>query len=1104
MRYAELHAHSAYSFLDGASMPAELVERAVELELDALALTDHDGLPGVVQLATAAREHGLPTVIGSEISMTYQPVGHRFRQKRRADEAETKTQATPARVGQRDPSGAHLLVFARDAEGYRALSHALGSAMLASGEKGQAAYTLEELADASSGQWRILTGCRKGHVRRALEKEHGVWGRDAARAEIDRLIALFGRENVAVEITNNGQPLDRERNNVLADFARAAKIDYVATGNVHMARHSDAHVADVLAATRANQSLEEMRGWLPAWPACLRSAREMYDLHPDHPQAVEVAAQIGDECSFDLALVAPNLPPFPVPSGHTEATWLRHLVEVKGSERYDPRGPLTRSAWEKIDHEMSVIDALGFPGYFLIVHDIVQFCHDQGIWCQGRGSAANSAVCFALGITAVDAVRHNMLFERFLSPGRSGPPDIDVDIEAGRREEVIQYVYRRYGRRYAAQVANVMTYRPRSAIRDAARALGYDQGQVDRWNKQIERGIYSRNRDRVVDSAEHFTATWQLADDVPRDVQQIAAQLQHLPRHLGIHSGGMVLCDRPIIDVCPVGWATKEGRTVLQWDKEDCAEAGLVKFDLLGLGMLTALRIGFSEITERGVRGRDGRILDLHTIDQDDPRVFDLLCAADTVGVFQVESRAQMSTLPRLRPRTFYDIVIEVALIRPGPIQGDSVNPYIARRRGREEVTYAHPLVKNALEKTLGVPLFQEQLMQIAIDAAGFTPAQADRLRKAMGAKRSHERMAKLRAELLAGMRQKGIDEPTAQLIYDKLEAFAEFGFPESHSFSFAYLVYASAWLKVHYPENFYAGLLGAQPMGFYSPQTLVADARAHGVQILPIDVCASLEHSSVEETPERDVVKHPLVDADPRRGLRLGLINVKGLGTSAIERILRAREQRQFSSLTDLARRAQLTTRDIEVLASAGALASLDVSRREGIWAAQAVSMQGSTVGQWFQPTLAGTEVGVRAPGLTAMSVIEENIADITTTGISAFHHPVEFVRDALRERGVVKVSEIITAATNTRLRVAGIVTHRQRPHTASGITFLSIEDETGLLNVVCSVGLWTKYRTVLRNSQALILRGMVERADGAVNFVADGVEPLPLATSQASRDFR
>ncbi|KTF05065.1 MULTISPECIES: DNA polymerase III subunit alpha [Trueperella] len=1113
--YAELHAHSAYSFLDGASMPADLVERAVELELSALALTDHDGLPGVVQLASAARRHGLPTVIGSEITVGGRP-----------------------RPGQKDPDGDHLIVLARGAEGYHALSRTIGEAMLASGEKGHAAHTLESLA-AGATDWQILTGCRKGGVRRALEREPGVWAVDAARGYLSTLTALFGAESVAVEITHNNQPYDRERNRLLVSLAKEAGLRVVATGNVHAARASDAVLADVLASTRANRPLEEYRSWLPAWPAYLKSGEQMLALHAEHPGAIAAAAEIGEECSFDLTLVAPDLPPFPTPPGHTEATWLRHLTEQAALSRYGSRQAHPR-AWRQIDHELGVIEQLHFPGYFLIVHEIVSFCHEQEIWCQGRGSAANSAVCFALGITAVDAVRHRMLFERFLSPGRSGPPDIDLDIEAGRREEVIQHVYARYGRRHAAQVANVITYRPRSAIRDAARALGYDAGQADAWAKSVERrasdarsrapelagspkrrpGSEPEVKERAPEAEERapgsqvegeeitseagarFALRWGIESEVPERVVQIAGRLQRLPRHLGIHSGGMVLCDRPVIEVCPVGWARMEGRSVLQWDKDDCAEAGLVKFDLLGLGMLSALRISFTELTERGVRAADGQPLGLHNIDQEDGRVYDLLCAADTIGVFQVESRAQMATLPRIQPRTFYDIVIEVALIRPGPIQGGSVNPYINRRRGREPVTYAHPLLKGALEKTLGVPLFQEQLMQIAIDAAGFTPAQADQLRKAMGAKRSHDRMRDLRGDLMAGMDERGIGPRVREEIYTKLEAFAEFGFPESHSFSFAYLVYASAWLKVHHPENFYAGILAAQPMGFYSPQTLVADARRHGVLVLPVDVCFSEEHSCVEVTPERKVRAHPLVSVDPRRGLRLGLSNIKGL--RATERILAARAQRPFDSVADLARRAKLTTPELEKLAAAGALTSLGMTRREGIWAAGALAYTGKRLGDSFQPSLPGLHVGATPPRLPRMSPVEENMAELRSTGISVGTHPMDFLRPSLTERGVVRIADLSRYEPGERIRVAGIVTHRQRPHTASGITFLSLEDESGLLNVVCSVGLWEKHRKVLRTSQGLIIRGVVERADDVMNFVADGVERLELAVPLPSRDFR
>ncbi len=524
--------------------------------------------------------------------------------------------------------------------------------------------------------------------------------------------------------------------------------------------------------------------------------------------------------------------------------------------------------------------------------------------------------------------------------------------------------------------------------------------------------------------------------------------------------------------------------------------------------MLTALRIAFTELTARGIHGTNGLPLDLHNLPQEDKRVYDLLQAADTVGVFQVESRAQMATLPRLRPSTFYDIVVEVALIRPGPIQGQSVSPYLQRRReerqGKRTFEYPHKLLEPALEKTLGVPLFQEQLMQIAIDAAGFTPSQADKLRKAMGSKRSHERMEQLRTALLEGMEERGITRGVAEEIYEKLQAFAEFGFPESHAFSFAYLVYASAWLKVHHPEEFYAGLLAAQPMGFYSPQSLVADARLHGVLVLSPDVRASHDEAAVEQRPKREpAIVHPLVDADPQRAVRLGLSSIRGLG-NAKDRILRARNHHLFRDVADLAHRAHLTQLELEVLSSAGALESLGVGRREGIWAAQALADRGIAQGMWYQPTLPGTEATGTLPALAVMSEAEETDVDIHMTGVSTATYPTQFLRPELDRRGVLKVAELGSIAEGERVFVAGVVTHRQRPHTAQGVTFISLEDETGLLNVVCSRGLWDKYRDVARRSQGLIIRGMVERGDGAMNFVADQLESLAFNVKLRSRDFR
>ncbi|WP_304999935.1 error-prone DNA polymerase [Georgenia sp. SYP-B2076] len=1162
-RYAELHAHSAFSFLDGANQPEDLAAEAARLGLEALALTDHDGLYGVVRLAEAARALHLPTVLGAELNLGT------------TGRAGGGTAAGGG--GQMDPDGSHLLVLARGPEGYHRLSRAIALAHLSAGAKGRADYDLEDLAAQADGHWLVLTGCRKGAVRQALAAD----GEGAARAELDRLAALFGRENVAVEITDTGSPLDSALGDALAGLARGAGLPLVATGAVHCARPGDQMLADVLAATRARASLEEIDGWLPAAPAHLRSAAEMAARHRRHPGAVPTSVTLAAECAFDLQLVAPDLPPHPVPAGHTEASWLRELTFRGAAERYGrPGAERVPGAYEMIEHELRIITDLHFPGYFLIVHEIVQFCRDQHILCQGRGSAANSAVCFALGITAVDAVQHRLLFERFLSPGRSGPPDIDLDIESGRREEVIQFVYGRYGRQHAAQVANVISYRPRSAVRDAARALGYDVGQQDAWSKSIERWGSLRSADDGQSGAALTTRDGRAtlpADDlggIPDQVLDVAEQMLRLPRHLGIHSGGMVLCDRPVIEVCPVEWATMPGRTVLQWDKDDCADAGLVKFDLLGLGMLTALRLAFDAINaqrqaaagaggaggDAGAAGAPAGELGLHSLPQEDPAVYELLCAADTVGVFQVESRAQMATLPRLRPQCFYDIVVEVALIRPGPIQGDSVNPYINRRLGREKVTYLHPLLEPALSKTLGVPLFQEQLMQIAIDVAGFSAAEADQLRKAMGSKRSTERMEALHGRLLAGMKEKGIATEVAEAIYDKLKAFADFGFPESHAFSFAYLVYASAWLKVHHPEAFYAALLAAQPMGFYSPQSLVADARRHGVSVLRADVNASAAQAQVERVPPAGAelagrglaalaaarpaalagrtAERPtavpevarLVHARADLAVRLGLDPVRGVGTKVAERIVTERERAgAFRDLADLARRVDLTAAQLEALATAGALGCFGLERREALWAAGVLAGEHGTrhTGRrrgrppvasgrggaaapeeagavWYQPPLPGTAVGADAPDLPGMDEVETAVADVWATGVSTDSFPTQFRRPDLTAGGVCAVADLAGHEPGERLQVAGVVTHRQRPGTAGGVTFLSLEDETGLLNVVCSAGLWARYRRVARTSAALVVRGTLERADGVTNLVADKVSPLSLVVPSASRDFR
>jgi error-prone DNA polymerase len=718
-----------------------------------------------------------------------------------------------------------------------------------------------------------------------------------------------------------------------------------------------------------------------------------------------------------------------------------------------------------------MIETLGFAGYFLVVWDIVQFCARSNIYCQGRGSAANSAVCYSLDITKADAVSLGLLFERFLSPERDGPPDIDIDIESGRREEVIQYVYQRHGRHHAAQVANVITYRAKSAVRDMARALGFAPGQQDAWSKQVDAwgaiGV-------TVNGGDH---------SIPTQVLQLAEQVQDAPRHLGIHSGGMVMCDRPVTEVCPVEWGRMEGRSVLQWDKDDCAAAGLVKFDLLGLGMLSALHNAVDFIAQfRGVH------VDLATIPQED-EVYAMLCRADTVGVFQIESRAQMATLPRLKPRRFYDLVVEVALIRPGPIQGGSVHPYIRRRNGQEPITYLHPLLENSLGKTLGVPLFQEQLMQMAIDIAGFSPGEADQLRQAMGSKRSQLRMQQLSDRFYAGMAERGIRGDIADQIFTKMAAFASYGFPESHSVSFAYLVYSSAWIKLHEPAAFYASLLNAQPMGFWSPHSLVQDAKRHGVVVNSPDINASCAGATLEHNAK----------STGGLALRMGINSVRGMSDVVAQAIA---DNRPYTSMEDVVRKVpQLHIAQLEALATAGVFSeSFGQQRRDALWSAGAVI-------QSRPGTLDGVTTGVEAPYLPGMQPMEEAIADLWATGVSTSGHPTEFLRVELERMGVATAMQLPQrgARGDEKVLVAGTVTHRQRPMTAQGITFINLEDETGHINVVCSVGCWARYRKVARGAGALLVRGRLEVGDGGViNVVAEHIAPLHVAAKVAARNFR
>ena len=1009
---------------------------AHELGLSALALTDRNGLYGVVRFAQAAREVGMRTVFGAEVSC----------------------------------AGSDLVVIAEGPSGYVALSQALTDGQMR-GAKSHPVFDVASLAERVRGQCFVLTGAHDGPLARALHTD----GPRAARRSLELLVEAFGRDRVLVEVWNHGDPLDVWRNDALVGVAAECDVETIATNDVSYAMPSDHVLACALAAVRHRCSLDELDAQLPpAATACLRSAAEQQRRFARYPGVVQRTSEIARAAAFDLSLIAPRLPPYPCPNGLSEIQFLRQLAEAGGRRRYGERPlgahedlSLRARAWSTIDHELAIVEQLGFAGYFLVVWDIVQFCERNNILCQGRGSAANSAVCFSLGVTKADAVSLGLLFERFLSPERDGPPDIDLDIESDRREEVIQYVYERYGRLHAAQVANVITYRARSAVRDMARALGYSGADQDAFSRRFDSWSPIKNQHEVT---------------VPDLVVDLAGRVQDAPRHLGIHSGGMVICDRPVSEVCPVEWATMPGRSVLQWDKDDCAAINLVKFDLLGLGMLSALHRATDLIAE--FRGRH---VDLAEIPQEDD-VYAMLCRADSVGVFQVESRAQMATLPRLKPRRFYDLVVEVALIRPGPIQGGSVHPYIRRRNGLEPVTYLHPLLENSLGKTLGVPLFQEQLMQMAIDVAGFTPAQADELRQAMGSKRSRARMARLRERLYDGMAQRGIAGDIADEIYDKMAAFANYGFPESHSVSFAYLVYSSAWIKFHEPAIFCAALVNSQPMGFWSPHTLVQDARRHGVVVRTPDINASRAGAWLEPDPR----------STGGLAVRLGIGSVRGIGAQLAAQIEAARP---FVDTEDLVRRVPgMSVKQLEALATAGVFGeSFDVSRRDALWNAGAIIKSSPD-------QLVGT-ASVSTPHLPGMQPIEEAVADLWATGVSPDGHPTTFLRASLRELGVlttVELNELAAREPGTRVLIAGVVTHRQRPTTAKGTTFIGLEDETGLMNVVCSRGCWVRHAGVLRRSTALLVRGRVEYAEGVVNVVGEQFTELRIPMRVASRDFR
>jgi error-prone DNA polymerase len=1020
--FIELHAQSAFSFLEGAEVPETLVAEAAARGMGAIALVDRDGVYGAPRLHRAAVDAGIKALVGAEVTL----------------------------VG-----GARLPLLVEDREGYQNLCRLI-TRMKLRAPKGEAAATWDDLA-AYAGGLVCLTGGAHG----PLAGPVATGDRDAARACLERLVAVYGRSGCYVEVQRHRDRRQERDLQGLVAVARAGGVPLLATNQPLYARPGGRAIADVLACVREKTTLDRAGTRLAAnGERALKGEPEMGALFHDLPDAVANSGELALRLAFTLKDLGYRFPEFPLPPGATAHSHLRELVEQGVRGRYGERGALARRARRQVAHELDIIGKLDLAGYFLIVWDLVEFCRAHDILVQGRGSAANSAVCYALGITAVDPVKMDLLFERFLSEARGEWPDIDIDLPSGeRRETVIQYVYQRYGRLGAGMTANVITYRGRSAAREVGKALGLPAEMQERLARLVANWGYE-------DPDELLTKHLPEAGCDPRHprIRKFAAlwtRIQNLPRHLGQHSGGMVIAADRLDAVVPLEPATMPGRVVVQWDKDDCAGLGIVKVDLLGLRMMSVLQESIAMVHERG-----GDI-DLARLPADDPTVYRMLQRADTIGVFQVESRAQMATLPRIHPEKFYDLVVQIAIIRPGPIVGDMVHPYIRRRRGREAVTYPHPSLAPILERTLGIPLFQEQLLRMAMVAAGFSGTEAEELRRAFGFKRSEARMRDIETKLRAGMARQGIEGAAADEIVHAITAFALYGFPESHSSSFALLAYASAYLKAHHPAEFYAALLNNQPMGFYHAATIVKDAQRHGLSVLPVDVTCSAWLSR----------------PTPTGAVRLGLRTVKGLREEAGRALVAARVAGTFLSAADAGRRAGLDREVLATLAAIGAFAALGDTRRATLWAVAAAD---------HGPLFAGAPAAAAPSPLAEMTADERLHADYGGTGLTVGPHPMALRRAELAAAGVIRAVDLARGTDATRVRVAGSVIVRQRPGTAKGFVFLSLEDESGIANVIVTSGLFARFRWALVAEPFLLVEGILQKQDGVISLRARHVQPL------------
>ncbi|MBI2377012.1 MAG: error-prone DNA polymerase [Deltaproteobacteria bacterium] len=1070
--YVELRAATAFSFLRGASSPEELVARAAELGYTRLAITDRNGLHGIVRAHRAAKEHGLRVIVGTEVSLD-EPIVD-------GEGLEPET----------------LILLPTDRAAYGRLARMLSDARLRVG-KGGFSLAFEDLERAAQGQFAIHVGTPSD---RSLAREHAVFG--------DRLSLAVGRMF---------SPFDRSRLEAAQRASVRHGIPLVVTGGVLMHAATRKPLLDILTCIRLGLRLSEAgRRLVPNSAGHLRSPQEMRELFAELPEALARTVEIADACTFSLAELRHRFAIELLPNGESPMSYLKGLVGRGASERY-PEG-VPEDVARQISHELDLIERLDFAGYFLTVWDIVRYARSRGILCQGRGSAANSVVCYVLGITAIDPVRMSLLFERFISIERGEPPDIDVDFEHERREEVMQYVYEKYGREHAALVATVITYRARSAFREVGKVFGLSEDQLDKLsNLSVELSFPNETHeirkqeedarnwvyvsDSPVTSAELLRSGLDPADETVQQVIYHAQTLRGLPRHLGQHTGGFLITRDPIVEMVPIENAAMIDRTVAAWDKDDIEALGFFKIDLLSLGMLSALRK-----TLDLVRSFEGVELTLATIPAEDPLVYDMISDADTIGTFQVESRAQMQTLPKLRPRTFYDIVVSVAIIRPGPIQGDMVHPYLRRRRGEEPVEYPHPALRDILGKTYGVPLFQEQVMKMAIAVAGFTGGEADELRRAIGW-RSKIHIDRLRERLVRGMLERGIDEAYAERIFKMIQGFGGYGFPESHAASFALLGYCSCYLKRYHPAAFLAALLDSQPMGFYSPNVLVKDAERHGVEVRPVSVTHSFYSPTLEPPDEaaqaalwgRGVhgesgLHTPWMDRELGRtgrgraiqpAVRLGLSQIRGISEAEGLAIVRARSESSFVSIADFAARTKVKKSTLSTLATAGAFAELEDGRRAALWKTLTIDPR--------SPLFVGTEPKAPLPKFPSPSAAETLALDYETTGLSVDSHPMSLLRDRMRKEGALGFRDLGVVPSGMRVKVGGLVITRQRPGTASGVVFITLADEHGHMNVIVFPKVLERFRREATEHALLFVEGRLQREGQVTNVIAERIQPIP-----------